>query len=74
MLNNIITERGYLWRNDQERDKYIKLLTHQFVYELNSDDYFDLKAAQSFSPLSMEEHLHPSIITLAKDPFKTTAI
>jgi hypothetical protein len=28
VLNNIITERGYLWRNEAERDKYIKLITH----------------------------------------------
>ena len=37
-------------------------------------DYFSLRPAVGNTQLSVEEHLHPSILTLQKDPFKNIPI
>ena len=68
-ITSIIRERGYLWRNQQEMRESLGFLKNQFVYEYLNYDFFELQRGTN-----QEKHLHPSMITLSKDPFKMVPI
>ena len=50
------------------------ILVPEFVVRNLSHDYCDNKRASGSAMIHQEEHLHPSIITLARDPFKNVPI
>ena len=66
-IHGIVKERGYLWRTEAEREHAIQALNHQNLFEPGLD-YFYIDA--KISKLKSDTELHPSIVTLARDPFR----
>jgi hypothetical protein len=74
VIVDIVKQRGYVWRNPDEMEKHMPQLCGQYVYQYEGTDYFDLRVADGDSQRSREEHLHPSILVLARDPYKAIPI
>ena len=66
-INEIVKERGYLWLPTQDPGEVLAKIEGFWVMSLVGD-FLDIKRAENED--DEEGHLHPSLITLGKDPFK----
>ena len=69
-INDIVKERGYLWLpNQQDPTEALKSIEGFWIMS-GTGDILDCKRSPDTEEDIKGDHLHPSIVTLCKDPFK----
>lgn len=70
-VNDIVKEKGFLWLPTQDPAEVLQTI-EGFWLQSYVGDFLDIK--QAAEEEDEEAHLHPSLITLGKDPFKDVTV
>ena len=66
-VNQIVKDRGYLWLPTQDPANVVQGIEGFWIMAFVGD-FLDIKRAENEE--DEEGHLHPSLVTLGRDPFK----